>query len=198
MADSLAHIIPSEALQIYNLAVAPFPSTAFAVQARLVSPSASDFVLNHVPPRVHADRPLELELSAIGLGAGAGVAESVASWISAHALLQISVEVPGHSQEEVAVLVKARPSEDGWIVRALVRPSTWADAVSVTVVSLSHAGRPLPCDCLPAILRVGYNHAPAPEGAVFEAAEAGDVPALQAALDAGGSTEEENEVGGGG
>ena len=38
------------------------------------------------------------------------------------------------------------------------------------------------------------NHAPAPEGAVLAAAEAGDVPALQAALDAGGSTEEADEV----
>ena len=66
--------------------------------------------------------------------------------------------------------------------------------MSVTVVSLSLAGRPLPCDCLPATLQVGYNHAPAPAGAVFAAAMAGDVPALQAALDAGGSTEEAGEV----
>jgi len=46
---------------------------------------------------------------------------------------------------------------------------------------------------------VGYNHAPAPAGAVLEAASAGDVAALQAALDAGGSTEENlNEVRGDG
>ena len=39
------------------------------------------------------------------------------------------------------------------------------------------------------------NHSPAPEGAVFAAAWAGNVASLQAALDAGGSTEEADEVG---
>ena len=62
------------------------------------------------------------------------------------------------------------------------------------MVALSLAGHILPSDCLPVTLQVGYNHAPAPEGAVYAAAEAGDVPALQAALDAGGSTEEADEV----
>lgn len=56
------------------------------------------------------------------------------------------------------------------------------------------AGRPLPCDRLPATLRVGYNHAPAPVGALFRAAKTGDVAALRVALDAGGSTEEANTV----
>ena len=92
------------------------------------------------------------------------------------------------------MLVKARPSGGGWIVRVLVRPAAWADAAFVTVHSMSLAGRPLLCDCLPATLRVGYNHAPAPDGAVYQAAQAGDVVALQAALDAGGSTEEANNV----
>ena len=94
----------------------------------------------------------------------------------------------------LCIPVSARPSGSGWTARALLRPSAWANADSVTVVSLSLAGRPLPCDCLPATLRVGYNHASAREGAVFEAAKAGDLPALQAALDAGGSTEESNLV----
>ena len=42
------------------------------------------------------------------------------------------------------------------------------------------------------------NHAPAPAGAVFAATAAGDVPALEGALKAGGSTEETDEVCGGG
>ena len=77
----------------------------------------------------------------------------------------------------------------------MLLPGPWkADAASLTVVSLSLAGRLLPSDCLPATLPVGYNHAPAPAGAVLEAAMAGDVPALHAALEAGGSTEEACEV----
>ena len=47
-------------------------------------------------------------------------------------------------------------------------------------------------------MRVGYNHAVAPAGAVHAAAMAGDMPALQVALIAGGSTEEADaEVRGG-
>ena len=176
------------------MAMRLFPSTTFVIEARLVSPSASEFALSRVPPRVHAYRPLEVELASIGQGVDTGTAESVASWISAHALLHISVEAPGEPQREVSVLVKARLSGGRWIARALVRPAAWANAVSVTVHSMSLAGRPVPCDCLPATLRVGYNHAPAPEGAIFAAATAGDVPALQAAIEAGGSTEEADEV----
>ena len=111
-----------------------------------------------------------------------------------HACLAIAIVLAGQPRGEVPTRVKARLSGGGWTARALASPSAWADAVSVTVVSLSLAGRPLPCDCLPATLQVGYNHAPAPAGAVFAAAMAGDVPALQAALDAGGSTEEAGEV----
>ena len=164
---------------------------------RFVSPSASALALTKVPANVLADRPLELELAAVGQGTGAGVAESVSSWISAHALLQISVEVPGQPEREVSLRVNARPSEGGWIARVLVRPAYWADAASVTVVSLTIAGRTLPCAYLPVTLRLGYNHAPAPGGAVIAAAKAGNVKRLEAAINAGGSTEERNEVRGG-
>jgi len=195
MAAALACIIPSDASEIPDMTMAPFAT--FAIETRLVTPSASEFALNRVPPLVHADRPLELELAAVWQGGGASAAEPVASWISGHALLQVSVEVPGQPRGEVSLHVEARPSEGGWIVRVLVRPAYWANAASVTVLSLSLAGRPLPCACLPATLRVGYNHAPAQEGSVFTAAKAGDVPALLAAIEEGGSTEEADEVRGG-
>ena len=174
------------------LAIEPCDSGTSAIEACLVSPSASAISLTRVPILVHADRPLELELSAVGLVAGAR--QAIGSWISAHACLRVAVEVPGQPRGEVSLLVKARPSGGGWIARALVRPAAWAHAASVTIYSLSLAGRPLPSDCLPATLRVGYNHAPAPAGAVHAAAKAGDVPALLAALDAGGSTEEADKV----
>ena len=192
MAVNLACIIPSDASEIPDMIMAP--SATFALETRLVSASASEFALNRVPPLVLADRPLELVLAAFEQGAGAGAAESVASWISAHALVQISVEAPGQPRGQVSVRVKARPSEGGWNVRVLVRPASWANAASVTVVSLSLAGRPLPCDCLPGTMRMGYNHAPAPEGKVLAAAKAGDVPALRAAIEEGESTEEADAV----
>ena len=194
----LVSSLPVGPLEFSALAMEPCHSATSAIESRLFSPYPSSLSLKEVPARVHADRPVELELADVGLGAGAGASVDIASWISAHTCLAIAVEVPGQPRGEVSVLVNARPSGGSWIARALVRPSAWANAASVTVVSLSLAGRPLPCDCLPATLQVGYNHAPAPAGAVYAAARAGDVPALRAALDAGGSTEEADEVRGGG
>ena len=185
-------------LEIPALGMEPCDYAIAAVEARLVSPTASALALTRVPARVHADQPLEIELDAVGLSPGVSAAVSVASWISANARLHISVDVPGQRRREVFVHATACPSGSGWNARALIHPATWADAASVTVVSLSLAGRPLPCDCLPATLKVGYNHAPAPAGSVYAAAIAGDVAALQAALDAGGSTEEADEVRGNG
>ena len=193
-AFKLACSIPADPFEIPDMTIGPFPSITFAIEAHLVSPTSSEFLCRRIPPRVFTDRPFEFELSAVRLGAGASAAVSVASWISAHAHLQISVEVPGQPRGEVSVLVQARPFGGGWSVRGLTRPAAWADAATVTVVSLSLAGRPLSCDCLPVILRVGYNHTPGPAGAVLRAAFDGDAPVLQATLDAGGSTEETDEV----
>ena len=195
MESDLASSIPTGAFEITAMTIGSFNSPT---EARLVSSSASDFLsdflVSHVPPRVHADRPLELEVVAVGLGAGtgAGVEVSVANFISAHALLHIALDIPGQPQREVSLHVNARSSGDACIIRALARPSAWANAASVTVVSLSLAGRL--ARGLPATLRVGYIHALAPEGAVFEAAKAGDVSALWTAIEAGGSTEEAESV----
>ena len=172
-------------------------SCTFAtIEVCLVSPAASAVIVSRVPHHVYFDRTIDIELANVSCftGTGAALETSLARWLSANSRLAIVIEVPGKPQREVPVLVKARSFDGGLIARALARPASWADAASVTVVSLSLAGRPLPCDCLPATLRVGYNHSPAPEGAVLLAAEAGDVAALQAALDAGGSTEETDEV----
>lgn len=98
------------------------------------------------------------------------------------------------SRASFSASTTVHPGNGGWIARALIPPSTWANAVSVTVVALSLAGQPLPCKYLPLFLHVGYNHTPAPEGAVLVAGKAGNVPALQAALEARGSTEEANDV----
>lgn len=123
------------------------------------------------------------------------VSLSLARSIALHANLSIVIEASGVLQTSLEVPVSVHRSDKGWAVRALVCPATWADAKSVAVVGLSFAGRPLPCASIPAILRVGYNHAYAPAGAVLAAAKVGDVPALHTALDDGGSTEETNEVG---
>ena len=86
------------------------PFTFEAIDVRLVSPSTSALVLTRVPRVVHAERPLEVMLTCVGLGAGNGAAASVARWLSAHALLEISVEVAGRSHVPLTFPVSARPS----------------------------------------------------------------------------------------
>ena len=186
-------------LELPDLGIEPcaYPHGGSTIGARLVNPYASAIVLTRVPPIVHVNRPLEIAVAAASDNPGcvAGrVAASTTRCIITHARLSVIVQTHGLSRDYFHVPVSARPSDGGWIVRALVHPASWVDAVSITVVSLTLAGRPLPYDYLPTTLRVGYNHAPAPAGAVLEAAETGDSAALQAALDAGGSTEEADEV----
>ena len=191
---ALASTLPVSPLDTPELGVEPCLSPSSAIEARLNSLSVgSSIVVCRVPPRTH--EPLEVELASIGPTSLASGPTGIASCLSTHARLCVSFETTnGQSPSLDSVPVFVRPSNGGWVARALIRPATWADATSITVASFSFAGRSLPCDCLPVTLRVGYNHAPAPAGAVYAAAKAGDVAALQAALDAGGSTEEADKV----
>ena len=187
-------------LEISALGVHPCdpPRSTSAIEASVVSPSSSALIWNHMPGRVHADRPLEVKVTAVELDPEVGATALVARWLSAHALLTIEVDVEGQQRASYTCPLAVHSSACGWLARALIRPSAWVNAASVAVVSLTLAGQSISCDCIPAIQRVGYNHGIAPAGAVFRAARAGDVAALQAALDAGGSTAEKDEVRGGG
>ena len=196
----LAHIVgalcaalpvsPTE-IKVLELEHCRFPT--LAIEARLASPTASDVEPIRIPQRVYAYRPIEIVLAPVGRVWDLSTAESVARCISTHG--RLSLDIPGWtSRASLSVPVYVRPSDGGWIARALTHPAAWADAASVTVHSMSFAGRSLPCDCLPSTLQGSYNHAPAPEGAVYAAAQAGNVQALQAALDAGGSTEDTDGV----
>ena len=171
----------------------PCVDATSAIEASLISPSASALTWSRMPGRLHADRPMDIEVAAVGLEPGPA-ATSVARWLSAHALLTIAVEEAGQRRGSFTCPLSVHSCAGGWLARALIRPSAWANAASVTIVSLTLAGLAISCDCIPAILRVGYNHAPAAAGAVFRAAKAGDMAALQAALDAGESTAEKDEV----
>jgi len=193
LTSELASSLPVGSLGISALGLqhCDVPSTAINVQ--IICPSATTLAVSHVLPRVYTDRPLDLTLATVGLLPGIG-SLSVARWLSAHARITIVVEVPGCPGVVISSAVTVYLFGDGLIVRALIRPATWADACSVRVELLTLAWLPVLCECFPAILRVGYNHVPAPAGEVHSAALDGNVPALQAALDAGGSTEEADEV----
>ena len=182
-------------IEIPTLVMLPCDAATSAIEASVIRPLATAFLWNHMSGRVHTDRPLEINVTAAGIERGVGATALVARWLSAHALLTIEIDVEaGQDRASYTSPLTTRQSAGGWLARAIISPSAWANAASVTMVSITLAGRLMSCDCLPSTLLVGYNHTPAPAGAVLEAARAGDVPALQAALEAGGSTEEADAV----
>lgn len=190
-AAALVSALPVGSLEIPDLGMELASSDVAPIATRLVSPCARDLVPSRVLPLATTDSPLTIHFTANNSCVGTR-ASSVARWLSTHA--RLSLVVVGQDVH-VSSPVSVRLCGKAWIARAIVHPSLWVDAASVTVVSISLAGLGIqPCDCLPATLRVGYNHALAPAGMVFTAARTGDIPALQAALDAGGSTEEADRV----
>ena len=189
MAAALTVGLPLSPSEVPDLALQPLQSTISAIDARLLGPSPSALILTSVPLRVFDDRPLEVELAAVERSLGDRAASSVAACISENYLLFVEIQGMAH-----AVPITARNNGGCCIARALIDPATWSDAYVVTVVSLTLAGRPLPSQHLPKSLPVGYNHDPAPAGAVHAAAKAGKAQLLQVALGAGGSTEETDEV----
>lgn len=196
--SALCSTLPGGPLEIPTLHVGQCFSSSCIIEARLISPLACTIpvlvVLLRLSAFLVAGRPLEMDFVASGADGDDDLAAStIADWLSHHS--HMCLVVSATERFFYSVPVSARPACGGWTARALILPSAWAGATTVTAMSLSLAGRPLPCECLPAMLRVGFNHAPrAPAGAVFAAADAGDVQALEAALYTGGSTEEADEV----
>ena len=198
---ALAASLPAGQLDIPQLHLARDES--FATEARLntfpaFARIAIALKLAQVPLLVHADPPFEIVFDICGedpayrYNASAGIARL----ISEHGRIVIAVktDTEGAHFAPLSVPISVCPSKGFWTLRALISPRTWAGSSAISVVSIALAGQPLQCGRLPLCLRVGYSHIPSPAGSVLAAAKAGDVPALQDALDAGGSTEEADKV----
>lgn len=174
-------------------------SQAASIGLRLCAPTADDFSLDALPTILLPHMPLVITFCS--LDDSATGTEAIARFIEQHLKVVVSVAAsltttPGDTTEpDVASLaVSARPVNDGRRIAARVSPSSWDLASAVTLRELLLAGSPFPVASLPARLRVGFNHDPAPCGEVYAAAQMGDALALQVALAAGGSTEETNNV----
>lgn len=190
---ALASALPAGPLEVADLLIQPCHRHDSTIDAFLTNPSAHMFLLGRMPHVLPNDQPLEIALRAATDHAGGRAAASTARSISTHSLVIVVVETMG-TLHSLSAQVSVRPSGDSWVARALLRPAGWIGASSVTVISLSILGRPLHFDGLPVSLRVGFNHTPAPEGAVIAAARSSNLPALRALLDSGCSTEEFDKV----
>ena len=188
-------------------------STVSPVGVRLLSTPGSAITLRrpqerHAPGmtftpalRVIPGRPLDLEVDLVDSNFPcARKAASLAAFLSAQARLALRIIGGPHDGVSHVVPITVHASSAGWVARAVIHPSSWAGAESLMLESLELTGRALRLLLagLPVTVEHGFSHDPAYAGAVYRAAEAGDVPALEAALAAGGSTEEKHEVSGAG
>lgn len=180
-------------MMVYALPVGPleipwidleWAASSIGIEAVLISPSAGSVTVTHVPRIVHADRPLDIRFTAADLRVSANAATVVTQCISAHARICVVVLVEKGWYRGFPVPVSVRYAESSWIARALIRPASWAGALSVSVMPITLVRLPVPSACLPATLPVGFNHDPGPAGPVLTAAKAGDAPALLAVLEA--------------
>ena len=188
-AGTLASALPVGPLEVPVCHVIDDEASATAIGTCLVCPSTRSVVVVRVPPAVYTNRPLDFQVDIDSCVTGCHAA-AVVRTITGHLVFEMRAPSSG----SCSVPLSLHLTNNGWIARALILPATWANATSLTIVRLTLAGLPLASDSLPASIRVGYNHAPAFRGAVFDAAQAGDVAALQAALEAGMSTEEADRV----
>lgn len=159
-----------------------------------------DIRLEPPPERILPGRPVDLLFTPrSGLALTPDAAQGIVVCLETH----LRVAVNFSSDEGVATPpVSVRAVGDGWRVRVLIRTSPAAptgallatNSSPITINALTLAGQPLPSALLPAVVLFDFNHDRAPRGDVWEAAAKGDVPALMAALAAGGSTEEADRV----
>ena len=193
-----------------GLPAAPVEPPVLAVMSDLVAPlgcivcalAPDDIRLEPPPERVLPGRPVDLLFTPrSGMVLTPDAAQGIADCLETH--LRVAVHCLG--DEGVAALelpVSVRAVGKRWRARVLIRTSPAAttgaflatNSCPVKINALMLAGQPLPLAHLPATVLFNFNHDLAPRGDVWDAAAKGDVPALMAALAAGGSTEEADRV----
>ena len=121
----------------------------------------------------------------------------------------------GEAARASVASIPVLPATSAFLAVSVPSPEELRTAIGVAMGSLTTAmGTPVPHVCTPhcshaaprpvasvvappASIHVhsrGCNHAPAPQGDVYAAAERGDAPGVQTSLERGGSTEEADSV----
>jgi hypothetical protein len=162
----------------------PAASLSFKpLRKRARSGQAADFVLAPSSDGIHCSSSIVCDAleSAASVWASANVSEA-----------PVSREA---SSQHLSVMYEPSVPLGGVLVRIPV-PFSTPDTSCITILRVSVAGCDVALCESPLQVRVGFNHAPAPEGRVWAAAHRGDVPILMRLLEGGASTEETDGVSG--
>jgi hypothetical protein len=151
---------------------------------------ACDAAVTHVEARVRAGTPAVFKLAQSGsVQQHESVLTALASGTEVIATLRIASSV----EKQVSIDIKAAVLLNCVLLTVSVPPAT-PDGALIIIKNVWVAGVAVILNKLASTITIGFNHAPAPAGAIFAAARANDLPGLNAALRNGGSTEEKNSV----
>ena len=196
---SLCAFLPVGPVEISVVDVLDDP--ARPTSARLSAPFLDDLTLVYEKSVLLPNSPLDFGLGGDSSTMGLESLSALASCLDTHLRVTIHPDLSTTScdamRHTLVAPVSARVTNAGAgvRVRVLALPAAWSEATHMTTRFMDLAGiRLLPP---PESVRVGFNHSRAPVGRVFMAATNNDVPALVAALIAGFSTEEADNVGSG-
>jgi hypothetical protein len=153
---------------------------------------AEDVTLMPATARVGTEGPAIFVLASKGLAPlHEDVLEALAAGTEVCAFLLVAG--PDFGEDAVSAPVYINVSVDGVLLFVAVPPGT-PEGSRVVINRVWVAGREVVLDELSSSITIGFNHVPAPAGAMIEATKAGNLSGVRAALDNGESTEQKDEV----
>ena len=119
-AAMLVATLPAGPMNVPDVDLEPWDSPT-VLKTHLVKPTAGTLALTlvHVPPRLHANQPLEVEF-AVRLGQSVAAIER--SYFP-HVAVLVDVKERRHS-----VPVSVRLADGSWVARALLHPASWTES----------------------------------------------------------------------
>ena len=201
LADAVTLVLTSPAGPVEPPEIGFYDSPDDLLGVRVCALAASDVALQPVSGIKFGQRALDLLFrlrdGAIGI-CNSHVVAGIAQSMTTHLRVSICIAEQDSDvdrSECIESLVSVRVAGEDLVARVLVPPGTWRQASVATVQAVSWADVPMTAPSLPARVMLHASHERAPPGRAHDRASDGDCAGLLAALAAGGSTEEVDEVG---
>lgn len=188
--------LPACPVETTSLALVDFPASQSALAKRVFAPCAlrPSHVFVDLPDIVLPGRPIEFALGVTNLHEGTPAPEITPCLLRS---LRVSVLVAtdtGQCRNDASCTVLKETARGALRVRVLLYPSLWTGAPALAIEALKISASSVASPHLPKTLVLRFNHERSSAGSLWAAASVGDVRGLEAALAAGCSTEETQDV----
>ena len=187
--------LPAIPAETTSLALVDVPSSQYLLAKRVFAPCALTplQVLVDLPDLVLPGRPIEFTLGVIDLHESTPAPE-IPPWLLLSLRVSVLVTTDAGPYRNDAYCTVLKETDRTLRVRVLLHPSIWAGASALAIDAIMIDQSPVPSPHLPKALTIRFNHECSAAGSLWAAASDGDVSGLEAALAAGCSTEETQDV----